>query len=282
MFRRKPRSHCFINTELACAPTPVRAFHWFQLAAASGAPGAKVNLGACYLDGVGVPKNPSFAKQLFIEAANKGFGLGATYIGLMEYFGTGTPVDKTGAEKWFVLGARLNDPMAGFNLAHLFVRGEGRSYDLRRVFELLRSSSKHGDVASKHSLGMLLLSHPDMAQSEHEARDLLEEASDAGNWRSSALLGIMARDGLTMTADPSRAYYYFSLARLQAGSTNRQLLEPDLKILKQKLSKEEQRSIEARADGWFQHHVPWVFVLDDSWSGQNSPLFTGTRENTPE
>jgi uncharacterized protein len=56
---------------------PGRAFHWFQLAAASGAPGAKVNLGVCYLNGVGTPKNTSTAKGLFLEAANKGFGLGA-------------------------------------------------------------------------------------------------------------------------------------------------------------------------------------------------------------
>lgn len=255
-----------------------RALRWFQLASASGLPLAKVNVGVCYLKGLGVRENASTAKELFLQAASKGSGLGAAYLGLMEYFGLGTPIDKSGAEKWFALGERLNDPIAGYILASLYAKGEGSAHDQRRIFKLLRSSSKGGYVAAKHTLGLLLLKHPDMVESDHEPRILLEEASNAGNWRSSAALAMMARDGMTMETDVSQAYYYFHLAGLQGGPAARQLLERDFRNLSQRVSKQEQKALAARADAWFrQHRVPLIFVLNDSFSGQNFPVVAGTQ-----
>ena len=60
---------------------PVRAFHWYQLAAAGGLVSAKANLGIAYLFGDGVEKNQQAAFTLFHEAAQKGSGLAACFLG---------------------------------------------------------------------------------------------------------------------------------------------------------------------------------------------------------
>lgn len=259
-----------------------RAFHWFQLASASGLPAAKVNLGVCYLKGIGIAPRPATARSLFLQAAKKGYGPGATFIGLMEYFGMGTPVDKAAAERWFTLGVRLNDPIAAFELTYLYRKDETPSPELHRTFELLRSAAVQGRIDVKHCLGLLLLKYPAMAQSIEEGALLLEEASRAGRWRSSVALGILARDGSQSAADPSRAYYYFYLARLQGGPTARRLVEPELTKLRQRLTKAEQRSVESRADGAFRRLLSEAVVVPVSGSGGNFPFVVGVNPGHPE
>lgn len=260
-----------------------RAFHWYQLASASGLAAAKVNLGVCYLKGIGTPPRPATARALFLQAAKKGYGAGAAFLGMMDYFGMGgTPVDKTAAKKWFLLGTRLNDPMAGFQLAYLYGKDEAPSPDLRKIFELLRNAAKQGRMDAKHCLGLLLLKYPEMAQSRQEAQLLLEESSAAGKWRSSVSLAILALHGETTAPDPTRAYYYFYLARLQGGPTAGRMVEPELARLRQTLSKAEQRSIEARADDSFRHRIAGVLVIADGSSEANFPLVVGVNPGHPE
>ncbi|HWG21474.1 MAG TPA: tetratricopeptide repeat protein [Terracidiphilus sp.] len=250
-----------------------RAVHWFQLAAASGMSRAKINLGVSYLKGMGVRKNASTARHLFLEAVDKGAGLGATFLGDMEYFGLGGPVDKGAGEKWFETGAKLRDPEAAYDLAYLYSECEGHQHNIRRAAELLRLSAGKGYVPGKHSLGVLLLRHPELAQPQEEARVLLEDASHAGNWRSTVLLGILARDGKGIGADASLAYYYFYLAGLQGGTAAQRLLEADFKALSPRLGSEERLSVAARADAFFdQHRVPLSFVLKEGDKDRNFPM----------
>jgi TPR repeat protein len=250
-----------------------RALHWFQLASAAGMASAKVNLGVSYLRGQGVPKDASTARQLFLEAVDKGSGIAATYLGLMDCFGVGVPQDNIAAEHWFETGAKLHDPEAAFDLAVLFSAADGPRRDLRRAVELLRFAAGKGYVPAKHSLGLLLLQHAELARSEQEARLLLEEASNAGSWKSSVLLGILARDGRGGPADPLRAYYCFQLAALEGGKDGQGLVGHDINALQQKLSAEQQAGITAQASAWFQQHpVPLVFVLNQDNSDSRFPL----------
>jgi TPR repeat protein len=250
-----------------------RAVHWFQLSSASGFIMAKLNLGINYLRGLGVPPNPSTAARLFHEAVDKGFGLGATYLGDMDFFGMGVPLDKASAERWFEVGAKLHDPESAYNLACLYSDTHDHAHDFPRAAGLLRASSNKGYVPAKHALGRLLLNHPDLAESDREAPLLLETASTAGYWRSTVLLAVMVRDGNHAAADPTQAFYNFHLAALQGGPVAERLVGPDLSALARKLSPDEQSSIAARAQAWFQQHSqPATFVLKESETDRNFPL----------
>jgi TPR repeat protein len=251
----------------------MRAVHWFQLASAAGMPRAKVNLGVSYLNGLGVPRNASTAEQLFQEAVRKGAGLGATFLGMMRLYGLGVPMDKPAAERWFETGVKLHDPEAAYDLGVLYSAQPDHPHDLKRAAELFRFSSGKGYVPSKHSLGMLLVNHPDLGMRDEDAPGLLKQASLAGNWRSSLLLGVLERDGKGVKQDASLAYYYFQLGALQGGVDGKRAAGPDLQALERKLTSEARASTTAQADAWYaEHSVAMMFVFKDGDTNRNFPL----------
>lgn len=268
----------FYQTGIGVQVDLERAVHWFQLASAAGMGSAKVNLGVSYLRGEGVRANAATARQLFVESVDKGVGLGATYLGVMDYFGVGGPVDKAAGVHWFETGARLHDPQSAYDLAVLSCESDSGARDLRRASELLRFSASKGYVAGKHALGLLLVNHPEFAASENEALVELKEASDAGNWKSSAILGVLERDGKYGGApNPPRAYFYFHLAALQGGKENRQLVSPDLAALEKKLSPEQRTSLAAEAESQFEKNpTPMMFVLKEDEPKGGFPMVAAT------
>jgi TPR repeat protein len=238
---------------------PARAFHWYQLSAASGYVRAKVNLGVLYLWGIGVQKNESLAADFFQQAAARGDGAAAGYLGDLYYFGKGVKLDKAESDRWYSVGARLHDPVSAFNLGTLLSVDSEHAHDLPRAAALLRDSASAGYIHAMHSLGLLLTNHPEFALSAKESRSLLEKASSGGSWRSSVVLGILARDGKGATPDPENAYYLFHLALLQGGEPAARLLENDLKALSAQLAADRITTIAANADAWFAKHP---FKLD--------------------
>jgi TPR repeat protein len=254
-----------------------RAAHWFQLASAGGMARAKVNLGVSYLYGTGVRKNPQMARQLFQEAVDKGSGLGAAYLGVMAWMGRGGPIDKDAAEHWFVTGVKLHDAQAEYDLALLLASPDSKRHDLRKAIALLRSSAEKGYVAAKHALGQLIVNHHELAQSPDEASRELRQASEAGNWKASLLLGVMARDGNMTDADARQAYYFFSLGALQGGPDAERLVRRDLDALKRKLPPDQYSAITEEAKSWFaQHRTALVYVVKDSDKEKYFPLLAST------
>jgi len=251
---------------------PVRAFHWFQLSAAAGFIRAKVNLGVAYVWGNGVSKDGALAAQLFREAANSGSGAAATYLGDLYYFGTGVVQDKLIAEHWFETGVKMRDPIAAFDLGLLFFDKGDHPRDFPKAARLLRQAASAGYVPAMYSLGLLLTAHPELARSPDEVRISLETAAGNGSWKSSAVLGILAREGNGVAQNPAAAYYHFQVAILQGGEPAQHLLVNDLGELSKKLSAEQTRELTSNAATWFQqHHLSLAFVNKD---GENQKHFS--------
>ncbi len=252
----------------------VQAVHWYELSAAAGNPRGMENLGVAYIKGIGVQKNPEMARHLFTEAFHKGCGSCASYLGHMFYFGLGVPMNKATAEDWYKSGTRMHDPMATYNLGLLYSESQEHVHDFGKAAKLFRTSVQGGYVPAMHALGLLLLKHPDLAKSSREALPLIETASYAGNWRSSMVLGILARDGNGVTADPKVAYYHFQIAVRQGGEEAQKLLAHDLNALEAKLSADKQSSVKSSADAWYeQHHLTLVLIGKDV---KGTPAFPAT------
>ncbi len=149
---------------------PVEAAKWYRRASPT-LPDAKVNLAALYMRGYGVERNTDEALRLLRSAAEKGDGRADAYLGLANYLGSGIPVDRAAAEAWFIKGVRQNDPEAECLLALWDAEQPGRVPDLAREAALLRLSAASGYVEGMHSLGVLLVKHPDLPQEKGEATD---------------------------------------------------------------------------------------------------------------
>jgi uncharacterized protein len=250
-----------------------RARNWYQLAAASGSTAGRLNLGVLYLSGLGVPKDANFARQLFEEAVDRGNGTAATYIGVMYYFGMGGPPDRAKAEKWFERGVKMHDPIAGYNLASLFSVTPDHPQDIRKAVNLLRDSAQAGYVPSMHSLGLLLVNHPELERVTNEGLTFEETAAEAGEWRSSVFLGILARDGREGVVDRKSALLHFEIAALQGGEEAEHLLRHDIDKISADLVAEERASISSAAQAWYeQHHFAQKFVVKDPKVAKYFPL----------
>jgi len=242
---------------------PERAAKWFERAVAGGLTSAKVNLGVAYLWGLGVRKDPEFAVQLFREAANKGNGTAACYLGDTYSFGIGVPKDALKARDWFEAGAKLHNAMAQFNLAMMLFQHDNLAS--KDVMELLRDSAHAGYLPAMHQLGLFIVRDPAIAASPTEATDFLEEAAANGSWQSSALLGILARDGRAGVAQNKKvAYYHFRIATLQGGDSATTLLESDLHLLTSELAADSINSVDSDATAWMEKHKQ-ACLLTSEW-----------------
>jgi hypothetical protein len=149
----------------------------------------------------------------------------------------------------------------------LFSGRDGHPINFERAANLLRQSSAGGYVPAMHSLGLLLVNHPDLGKSPAEARSELEKASNAGFWKASAVLGLLARDGKGGDTSLESAYYYFQLAILQGGNPAKSLLANDLKVLSPRLTAEEATTLNSQANVWYQQHpmaLDFIFRNDDN------------------
>jgi TPR repeat protein len=241
-----------------------RAFHWYQLSSASGYAIAKVNLAVVYLNGLGVNKNAELAVRLLNQAFEAGNGTAATYLGLINYFGLAVKEDKLGGEKWFEAGEKLHDPLAAFNLGSLYSVEANHPHDIPKAAELLRQAADAGYVPAMYSLGLLLVNHPELRQDPQQSRTLLEAAANAGSWKSSIVLGILARDGHGTPVDNKAAYFHFRVGVMQGGSAADQLIKRDMDYLANRIGVEQCQTADSAAREWFGHHSPaLVFVYKD-------------------
>ena len=125
-----------------------------------------------------------------------------------------------------------------------------------------------------HSLGVLLIKHPDLAKSPQEARHLLETAADAGSWKASVVLGVLARDGIGSAANPAEAFYRFQVAALQGGDQTRMLLTNDFTKLSSMLTNEQTQELASKASTWFQKRpVALAFVHSESGDRKHLPAW---------
>ena len=267
----------FYQAGIGVQRDPGRAVKWFERSAAGGLIDAKVNLGVAYLHGVGVAQDPAFAAQLFHEALAKGDGRGAFALGEMYYFGVGVEKDLTVAQQWYEQGAKLHDPISEFRLGTMLMRDNPRPHELKKAEELLRASAAAGYVPALHMLGVLLEAHPEFARAPNESAQLFTDAAAVGTWQSSIALGVFARDGVGMPADPAAAYYHFRVATLEGGEQAARLVAHDLDLLSARLAPEQKAAKDAEAQAWSdKHQVALQFIYRKGDQGTDFPAFALT------
>ena len=254
----------FYQAGIGVARDPKRAIRWYQLAAASGFDRAKVNLAVAYLRGLGVTQNEEFAVQLLNQAYQAGNGTAATYLGTLYYFGIGVKQDKVAAEKWFEAGLKLHDPQAAYDLGSFYSVHTDHEHDFPKAAGLLRLAVDAGYVPAMHSLGLLLVNHPEIKQEAQESRTLLEGAANYGSWKSSVVLGILARDGRGVPPSGKDAYFHFRIATLQGKAEAEHFLKSQMESLAAKIGPEECRAADSAANSWYkQHSLALLFVYKE-------------------
>ena len=231
-----------------------RAVHWYQLAASSGYSFAKLNLAVVYLWGVGVQKNPELALVLLQESAKAGNSKALTYLGDMYYMGIGVGQDKSAGEKWYEKAIKEHDYLAEYRMAVILSKTSMDTNDLKRSYSLLYESASAGFVPAMYGVGLLVVNHPSLDSYHDEALKDLLSAESLGMWKSSIVLGILARDGKWMPRDLGSAYLHFRKSVLEGGTAAVNIVQRDLSILSKQLTRDEIKKCDEQAQAWYEQH----------------------------
>jgi TPR repeat protein len=133
---------------------------------------------------------------------------------------------------WSVL-AEGGDPAAQFNIAMMYVRGEGVERDLQQAANWFRKSAEQGRVDAQARLGALYAHGQGVQQDFGEAARWLNKAAEGGDSPSQYDLAVLYANGTGVEQDYSAAYYWFTMAAVggfspaqEAQEQLRQMLPP--------------------------------------------------------
>jgi hypothetical protein len=167
----------------------------------------------------------------------------------------------------------MHSYLAEYRMGMLLSEPINHAHDYKRALSLFRQSAAAGYIPAMHSLGRLLVNHPELCTSHQEALTLLNDAAEAGTWQSSFVLGALARDGKWVTQDPAQAYFHFRVGAIQGGDAAKALVANDLQLLSTKLSAEERAQLDEQAADWAHEHGQLFSML---YRGQKAGSAAGT------
>lgn len=260
-------------TGVGVQPNDAEAFKWFARAAGSGFQPAKLNLAVMYMHGQGVTRDTSLGLQMLQDLAAKDDPIAEDYLGVAYFTGMGVNIDHSAAEKWFARAARRHEPEAEFDMGLLESTVADHPHDFVRAARYLRSAAQAGYVPAMHSLAVVLVLHPEVPHKPDEIEKMLLTAARAGFWRSSATLGVLAREGKGRSVDQAEAYRWFLIAAGQGGAAAAKLLANDLAVRRAALDPAVQTQEQQQAGAWVQQYgTKCMFVFGDRYRSRGFPI----------
>jgi TPR repeat protein len=194
-----------------------RAAELYRIAVDAGNVGAAVNLGALYVEGRGVERDPEKAAELLLSAAQRGDPNGAFLLANLYRFEPSLGRSQVDVAYWMLRAAEGGNADAQLMMGVFYLTGDGVEEDTRSGIEWLQRAADQGHPDAKTGLGLAHMLGKGVEVDRAEARRLLEEAA-AGHGRTEAT----ARESLSRLAgqgaggderDPEKA-----LARLRASA----------------------------------------------------------------
>ena len=142
------------------------AFKWMRQAASRGKPEAKVELARYLLSGTGTKANPEQAWKLLHEQAMKNPQTPHLffYMGYMCAQGLGMPRSPRKAFELFRMGARLNDGRCLNNLGAMFEKGYPTPRDSEKALRLYRKAALLGNREASANMQRLAFKEGARAQ----------------------------------------------------------------------------------------------------------------------
>lgn len=219
---------------------------WEPLARA-GNSRAQNNIGACFIDGLGVEQDYELARQWLELSAEDGDPVGRRNLATLCFKGHGGPQDIERAVELYRLAAEDGDSEAQDTLSWLLLNGEnGVKADAAEARRWAASAAEQGVVAAMTRLGMIAYKGIPAAHIAPDAAEAVQwwrKAAKANDADGQAMLGAAHHSGAGMPRDRVAAYAW--LLRAKAGKSP--LAEHFIAMVEPTLSPEELAAAERRA-----------------------------------
>ncbi len=122
-----------------------------------------------YLNGDGVPMDPTRAFKLYMKAAEAGLAEAQNIIGYLFSSGTGVQQNDTKAVEYYRKAAAQDHLVAQYNLATMFCGGWGVRQDYAEAVKLYLGLAEHGDADAEYNLAMFSIIGQGMPEDRAEA-----------------------------------------------------------------------------------------------------------------
>lgn len=144
----QPKPQPQSNSKPVTATTQL-SFEECKAAAKSGNPVALLNLGKCYLMGIGTTENPTEAVRYFEKAADAGNTEAIYRLGNSYYYGIGNPKDYSIAISYFEKASKQNYAAALYALGRCYELGHGVLSNLTEARALYKRAYENGYSKAK-------------------------------------------------------------------------------------------------------------------------------------
>ncbi len=201
------------------------ALEWFRQAAERGYAPAMYNLGASYLQGIGVEANPSEALVWMKRSAEAGNPSAANEAGGIYFRGEGVARDYRAAVYWFRMGATGGDATAMHNLAFCYQMGHGIKKDPVQALEWYEKAAELGYQNSWLKAAQMYRNGEGTRRNLEKARDYLHRGVKAGHLNCIIEAASLCHEGMDGWQDPEEAVYLYEMA-LKHGADDKIVCDP--------------------------------------------------------
>jgi TPR repeat protein/energy-coupling factor transporter ATP-binding protein EcfA2 len=182
-----------------------KAREWFEKAADKGNAGAMARLGLLYQNGEGVARDYLKARQWYERANDKGHVEGMLYLGTLYYNGQGVARDYAKAREWFEKAADKGERNSMFFLGQFYQQGLSVTRDYSKAREWYEKAANKGQAAAMLTLGDLYYKGEDVPQDYAKAREWYEKAADKDDAAAMVALGDLYYKGEGVPQDYAKA-----------------------------------------------------------------------------
>jgi len=183
--------------------------------AQSGDVNAQRNLGAMYLQGYGVPRDPTQAFTWFKKAADAGSRDAAYQLAVMYEAGRGVPRDVAQAASWYRKAAALGDVDAEVKVGMAYENGAGVDVSMDQAVLWYRKAADQGSAWAQNRLGWLYGMGKGVDRDDAQAMRYFRTAADQGDPQAEFNVGFMYANGRGVAQDDSLAVSWFRKAAAQ-------------------------------------------------------------------
>jgi len=111
--------------------------------------------------GLGTPKDPKAAEEMYARAAQGGLATASADLGEMLLNGEAGPPDAKAALPWLAAAVEAGHPIAEYELGTMFETGNGVPKDLGKARKLYEAAARNGMAEAKKRLDALPAASPD-------------------------------------------------------------------------------------------------------------------------
>ncbi|MFH3478566.1 sel1 repeat family protein [Xanthobacter sp. V4C-8] len=207
---------------------------------------AQNNIGACFIDGLGVDQNMELAREWLELSAEAGDPVGQRNLARLYLKGLGGNRDSAHAVELYRQAAEAGDAPAQDMLSFLLFEGTGTAANMEEAKRWAKAAAEQGVASAMTRLG--LISHLDAVSAapggtdESDAATWWRKAAEAGDPDGQALLGAAHHLGVGVPRDRIAAFAWL----LRAKSGKSPLADRFFDAVRATLSPEEEAAAERR------------------------------------